>query len=176
MKIYYIIPLICFAIAQNSTVNDPSVDLGFKPITYTSEYSIGLNDKLGYFGFLSYSSTKKINEKRESYYVAGTTFILVGSAGYGQKYYFHRGKRVSTYCSLTGSAYYVLAIGALASANITGSLGLELTLFEGKKSRLISHFGFISMLDPVRRQSLVVAGEGGPSFLMPSLNIKFNRL
>ena len=176
MKIYLIVPLICCAIAQNPIVNDPSIDPGFKPITYSNEYSIGLSDKLGFLGCLSYSATKKINHQRESYYVAGTTFFLIGSAGYGQKYYFHRGKRISTYSSITGSAYYVLALSALASANITGSLGLEVTLFKGKKSRLVSHFGFISMFDPIRRMSLVISGEGGPSFLMPSLNIKFNTL
>jgi len=36
-------------------------------------------------------------------------------------------------------------------------------------------FGVISMYDLLRGESLALSGESAPSFLMPSINIKFNR-
>ena len=82
---------------------------------------------------------------------------------------------MSSYSSLTGSGWYVLGIGAAGSLNITGSIGLDFKILEWKENKLLVQFGVISMYDPLRGESLVLAGEGGPSFLMPSINIKFNR-
>ena len=82
---------------------------------------------------------------------------------------------MSSYSSLTGSGYYALGIGAVGSLNITGAVGLDLKILEWKENKLLVQFGVVSMYDPVRGESLVIAGEGGPSFLMPSFNIKVNR-
>ena len=141
----------------------------------SDEYSIGLNDKLGYFGIMSKSWIKHQSSSRESYIVAGSTLFFLGGIGYGQKYYFYKGKRLSSYSSLTGSGWYVLGIGAVGSLNITGSIGLDFKILEWKENKLLVQFGVISMYDPLRGESLVLSGEGGPSFLMPSINIKFNR-
>ena len=141
----------------------------------SDEYSIGLNDKLGYLGIISKTWIKHESRSRESYIVAGSTFFFLGGIGYGQKYYFYKGKRFSSYSSLTGSGYYVLGIGAVGSLNITGALGLDFKILEWKENKLLVQFGVVSMYDPIRGESLVLAGDGGPSFLMPSFNIKLNR-
>ena len=139
------------------------------------EYSIGLSDKLGYFGGISKSWIKHQSGSRESYIVAGSTLFFLGGIGYGQKVYFHKGKKLSSYFSPTGSGYYALGIGAVGSLNITGAVGLNLKIFDWGRNKLFVQFGVVSMYDPVRGESLVIAGEGGPSFLMPSFNIKVNR-
>ena len=50
------------------------------------EYSVGINDKLGYLGLFSKSWITEKNNK-ESYIVAGGV-VFIGGVGYGQKHYF----------------------------------------------------------------------------------------
>ena len=141
----------------------------------SDEYSIGLNDKLGYCGIMSKSWIKHQSSNRESYIVAGSTLFFLGGIGYGQKYYFYKGKRLSSYSSLIDSGWYVLDISVAGSLNITGSNGLDFKILEWKKNKLLVQFGVISMYDLLRGESLALSGEGAPSFLMPFINIKFNR-
>ncbi|MDB4126114.1 hypothetical protein N9597_02380 [Candidatus Marinimicrobia bacterium] len=51
----------------------------------STEYSVGLNDKLGYFGPFSVSLVKE-KDNKESYMAVGG-LVLIGGVGYGQKYY-----------------------------------------------------------------------------------------
>ena len=133
-----------------------------------------LNDKLGYFGIMSKSWIKHQSSNRESYIVAGSTLFFLGGIGYGQKYYFSKG-RFSPYCSLTGLGYYVLAIGAVGSVGICGALGVDMSAIKWEKKEIILQFGIISMYDPIRGKNITIGGDNGPSFLMPSFNIKLNQ-
>ena len=137
----------------------------------SSEYSIGLSDKLSYFGPISKSWIKE-KDNKESYFVIGG-MGLMGGVGYGQKYYFSKGV-FSPYFSLTGFGCYVLAIRASSYLGISGTLGFDVNVIEWKKKKIILQFGIISMYDLLRNENLTIGAENGPSFLMPSFNIKLN--
>ena len=137
----------------------------------STEYSVGLNDKLGYFGPFSISWIKE-KDNKESYMVVGG-LVLIGGVGYGQKYYFSKGV-FSPYFSLTGFGYYVLAIGAVGSVGVSGTLGFDMTAIKWKKKEIILQFGITSMYDLIRGENITIGADNGPSFLMPSFNIKLN--
>jgi len=134
------------------------------------EYTVGLNDKLGYFGPFTKSWIKE-KDNKESYIVVGSLGLL-GGVGYGQKYYFFKGF-FSPYFSLTGFGYYVLAIGAVGSLGVSGTLGFDMTAIKWKKKEIILQFGITSLYDLIRGENLTIGADNGPSFLMPSFNIKF---
>ena len=137
--------------------------------------SIGLNDKLGFYGGISRTW---ITEKDygESYTIVGTTLLLIGGVGYGQKYYITKGI-VSPYASLTSFGYYILpmsenAAGPEGSIGISANLGVDMNIISWKKYTIILQFGLFTASDILTGQSLIISGGGGPSFLMPSFNIK----
>ena len=134
-----------------------------------TETSIGLSDKLGYFGLINKSWIEE-QENKESYMVAGSLMFL-GGLGVGQKYYLSKGT-VSPYFSLTGFGYYVLAIGAIGSVGVTANLGLDVTAIKFKNREIILQMGIISMYDLIRGQNMTLGADNGPSFLMPSFSIK----
>ena len=76
-----------------------------------SEYSLGISDKVGFFGFSSHSWVTR-QESFETYITMGTSMIILGSIGYGQKHYLIRpkGRFFSPYYSFTGFLYYLLPI------------------------------------------------------------------
>ena len=133
------------------------------------EYSVGINDKLGYLGLFSKSWIKEENNK-ESYIVAGG-LVFIGGVGYGQKHYFSKGF-FSPYFSLTGFGYYVLGIGIGGSLGASGTLGFDMTAIKWKKKEIILQFGMTSLFDLIRAENLTIGADNGPSFLMPSFNIK----
>ena len=45
---------------------------------------------------------------------------------------------------------------------------------EWKKNEVILQFGIISMYDPIRGENITIGADNGPSFLMPSFNVKVN--
>ena len=135
----------------------------------STEFSVGLSDKLGYFGIINKSWIKEEGHK-ESYRVVGS-LGLIGGAGYGQKYYISKGT-VSPYFSLTGFGYYVLAIGAVGSVGVSGNLGVDITAIKWKKKEIILQLGIISIYDLIRGQNMTLGADNGPSFLMPSFSIK----
>lgn len=137
----------------------------------STEYSVGLNDKLGYFGPFSISWIKE-KDNKESYMAVGG-LVLIGGVGYGQKYYFSKG-RFSPYFSLTGFGGYVLAIGAAGSVGVSGTLGFDVTAIKWKKKEIILQFGITSMYDLIVGKNMTLGADNGPSFLMPSFNIKLN--
>ncbi len=137
----------------------------------STEYSVGLNDKLGYFGPFSTSWIKE-KDNKESYMVVGG-LVLIGGVGYGQKYYFSKGI-FSPYFSLTGFGGFVLAINAAAPVGISGTLGFDVTAIKWKKKEIILQFGITSMYDLIRGENMTIGADNGPSFLMPSFNIKLN--
>ena len=136
-----------------------------------TEYSLGLNDKLGYFGLISKTWIQE-KDNKESYMVVGG-LVLIGGVGYGQKYYFSKGV-FSPYFSLTGFGYYVLAIGAVGSLGVSGTLGFDMTAIKWKKKEIILQFGITSMYDLIRGENITFGADNGPAFLMPSFNIKLN--
>ena len=133
------------------------------------EYSVGLNDKLAYLGPFSKSWITKKNNK-ESYIVVGG-LVFIGGVGYGQKHYFSKGF-FSPYFSLTGFGYYVLGIGVVGSLGVSGTLGFDMTAIKWKKKEIILQFGITSLYDLIRGENLTLGADNGPSFLMPSFNIK----
>ena len=137
----------------------------------STEYSVGLNDKLGYFGPFGISWIKE-KDNKESYMIVGG-LVLIGGVGYGQKYYFSKGV-FSPYFSLTGFGSYVLAIGAVGSVGLSGTLGFNMTAIKWKKKEIILQFGITSMYDLIRGENITIGADNGPSFLMPSFNIKLN--
>ena len=140
----------------------------------SSEYSIGINDKTGFFGWFSKSWIKE-KDHGESYITAGGLGII-GSVGYGEKHYFSKGSFFSPYVSLTGFGYYILPMSEngepKGSLGISGNLGVDVTTIKWKKNELKFQFGLFTAYDIINYQSLILPGEGGPSFLMPSVNIK----
>jgi len=148
--------------------------LSFSYSSYnSSEYSIGINEKTGLFGWISKSW---ITDKPygESYITAGGLGII-GSLGYGEKYYFSRRSFFSPYISWTGFGYYILSMSENAdpegSLGISGTLGVDVSTIKWKKSELKFQFGLFAAKN-IKGQNLIIPGEGGPSFLMPSINIK----
>ena len=138
------------------------------------DYSIGLNDKIGYLGIFNKSWVKE-QEYGESYKFVATSFLLAGGIGYGRKYHFLKGKNFTPYISMSGFGYYLLGIGAVGGLGVSSTLGLDIDIIEWKeKNKLIFQFGLFSAYDIVNGKSLVIEGEGGPSFLMPSINLKLN--
>ena len=137
----------------------------------STEYSFGLNDKLGYYGPFSISWIKE-KDNKETYMVAGG-LVLLGGVGYGQKYYFSKGV-LSPYFSFTGFGSYLLAINAVASLGVSGTLGFDMTAIKWKKKEIILQFGITSMYDLIRGENITIGADNGPSFLMPSFNIKLN--
>jgi len=132
---------------------------------------VGLNDKLGYFGPFSISWIKE-KDNKESYMVVGG-LVLIGGVGYGQKYYFSKGI-FSPYFSLTGFGGFVLAINAAAPVGVSGTLGFDVTAIKWTKKEIILQFGITSMYDLIRGENITIGADNGPSFLMPSFNIKLN--
>jgi len=137
----------------------------------STEYTVGLNDKLGYFGPFTKSWIKE-KDNKESYMVVGG-LVFIGGVGYGQKHYFSKGF-FSPYFSLTGFGYYVLAIGAVGSLGASGTLGFDMTAIKWKKKEIILQFGITSIYDLIRGENITLGADNGPSFLMPSFNIKLN--
>lgn len=137
----------------------------------STEYSIGLNDKIGYFGPFSTSWIKE-KDNKDSYMVVGGLGII-GGVGYGEKYYLSKGI-FSPYFSLTGFGYYVLAIGAVGGIGVTGTLGLDIIGIKWKKKEIIFQLGITSMYDLTSGKNITIGADNGPSFLMPSFNIKLN--
>jgi hypothetical protein len=137
----------------------------------STEYSIGLNDKIGYFGPFSTSWIKE-KDNKDCYMVVGGLGII-GGVGYGEKYYLSKGI-FSPYFSLTGFGYYVLAIGAVGGIGVTGTLGLDIIGIKWKKKEIIFQLGITSMYDLTSGKNITIGADNGPSFLMPSFNIKLN--
>ena len=139
----------------------------------STEYSIGLNDKTGFFGLVNKSWIKEM-VGGEKYITAGG-LLFVGSMGYGEKYYLRRGKIFSPYISITGFGYYVLAIDGFGGVGISGNLGVDISAIKlWKNNELKLQFGLFGAMDPISGTNLVIPGEGGPSSIMPSFNIKLN--
>ena len=82
-----------------------------------SEYSIGLNDKTSFYGLISKSWIKD-KDYGESYVTLGGVG-LVGSLGYGRKYYLRRGRFFSPYVSAKPISYPTPRDGIVTSATIT---------------------------------------------------------
>jgi len=145
------------------------------------EYSVGINDKTGLFGLCSKSW---ITDKSygESYITAGS-LIVIGSLGYGKKYYLSKNSflpsffhEIKPYVSWTGFGYYILPMSEsgnpFVSLGFSVILGVDFITIEWKKNKLKFQFGLLSSYDPLRDKNLIISGEGGPSFLMPSVNIQ----
>jgi len=138
------------------------------------EYSTGINDKTGFMGFFSKSW---ITDKPygESYITVGG-LAIIGSLGYGQKYYFSKHKFLSSYFSWTGFGYYILSMSensdAHGSLGLSANLGLDFIPIKWKGYQLKTQFGLLASYDPIIGEGLVIPGESGPSFLMPSVNIQ----
>ena len=138
------------------------------------DYSIGLNDKIGFLGIFNKSWVKE-EHYGESYKFVATSFLVAGGIGYGRKYHFLKGKIFSPYISMSGFGYYVLGIGAAGGLGASSTLGVDIDIIKWKeKNKLIFQFGLFSAYDIVNGKSLIIEGEGGPSFLMPSINLKLN--
>ncbi len=100
----------------------------------STEYLIGLNDKLGYLGLFGKSWIKEKDNKESNIVVGGLG--ITGGVGYGQKYYFSKCIFVP-YFSLTGFGYYVLSIGAVGYIGALSTLGLDLNPIKWKKKEII---------------------------------------
>ena len=138
------------------------------------DYSIGLNDKIGFIGIFDKTWVKE-QEYGESYKFVATSFLVAGGIGYGQKYHFLKSKNFTPYLSISGFGYYVLGIGAVGGLGVSSTLGVDIDIIKWKENnKLIFQFGLFSGYDIVNGQSLVLEGDGGPSFLMPSINLKLS--
>ena len=183
-KILFILSIISFLFSSNILLG-PLVD------THAIEHSIGISDKLGILGIYTQTwNYKDEYTKIESYYTIGSSFILLGGAGFGVKYLlpalYEDGKntdydnlivikilkRMNPYVSLTGYGYYILGSGGLAT---TGSIGIDMHIIKWEKINLGVQLGLISTYDFTRGNfDLTLAASEGPEWIMPSINIKAN--
>jgi len=53
-------------------------------------------------------------------------------------------------------------------------LGFDMTAIKWKKKEIILQFGITSIYDLIRGENITLGADNGPSFLMPSFNIKLN--
>ena len=138
------------------------------------EYSIGVSDKTGFLGGLSMSWIQD-KDNYQSYFTVGSIGVA-GSVGYGRKHYFFKVKYLSGYISSTGFGYYILPLSEngdlFTGLGLSGNLGIDFSPIKWKENELKFHIGLLASCDPLRSENLIVPGEGGPSFLMPSFNIK----
>tara|TARA_B100001758_G_C18202613_1_gene500648 strand:+ start:134 stop:664 length:531 start_codon:yes stop_codon:yes gene_type:complete len=138
------------------------------------EYSMGINDKTGLYGLISKSwlTDKPYGES----YITASGVIIAGAIGYGQKRYFSKGKFFSSYVSWTGFGYYALPMSENTNINaslaVSGVLGLEFTPIKWDNNQIKFQGGLFTSYDPIKGENLIVEGEGGPSFLMPSINVQ----
>lgn len=138
------------------------------------DYSIGLNDKINFLGILNKSWVKE-EQYGESYKFVASSFLMAGGIGYGRKYHFLKGKKFTPYISISGFGYYVLGIGAAGGLGVSSTLGVDIDIIKWKENnKLIFQFGLFSGYDILSGKSLIIEGDGGPSFLMPSINLKLN--
>ena len=138
------------------------------------EYSVGINDKTGLFGWFSknWITDKPYGES----YIAIGGIGIAGSVGYGQRYYFSRGRFFSSYISWTGFGYYILPMtenkSPLGSLALSGNLGLDFTPIKWNNNEIKLQFGLLASYDPLRGENLIISADNGPSFLFPSVNIQ----
>ena len=137
------------------------------------DYSIGLSDKINYIGVFERSWVTE-QDYGESY-IFYSSSLFAGGLGYGQKYHFSKSKRFTPYLTLSGFGYYVFAINAVGGLAVSSTLGVDFNILKWKENnKLIFQFGFFTAYDILNGYSLVIEGEGGPSFLMPSINLKLS--
>ena len=138
------------------------------------EYSMGINDKTGLFGW--FSKNWITNKTYGESYITIGSILIAGSVGYGEKHYFYRSKFLSSYVSWTGFGYYSLPMtenkSPFASLAISGNLGLDFTPIKSNNNEIKLQFGLLTSYDPLRDEILIVSADDGPSFLFPSVNIQ----
>ena len=140
----------------------------------SADYSIGLSDKIGFLGIFEKSWVKE-QDYGESYKFVASSFLFTGGLGYGQKYYLSKKKRFTPYLTLSGFGYYVLAINSAGGFGVSSTLGIDVDILRWKEdNKLILQFGFFAAYDILNGQSLIIEGDGGPSFLMPLINLKLS--
>ena len=140
----------------------------------STDYSIGLSDKIGFLGIFEKSWVKE-QDYGESYKFVSSSFLFTGGLGYGQKYHLSKSKRFTPYLTLSGFGYYVLAINSAGGLGVSSTLGVDVDIFRWKEdNKLIFQFGVLAAYDILNGQSLIIEGDGGPSFLMPSFNLKLS--
>ena len=138
------------------------------------EYSVGINDKTGLFGWFSknWITDKPYGES----YIAIGGIGIAGSVGYGQRHYFSRGRFFSSYISWTGFGYYILPMtenkSPLGSLALSGNLGLDFIPIKWNNNEIKLQFGLLASYDPLRGENLIISADNGPSFLFPSVNIQ----
>tara|TARA_B110000014_G_C20004478_1_gene520629 strand:+ start:259 stop:759 length:501 start_codon:yes stop_codon:yes gene_type:complete len=136
----------------------------------STEYSVGLSDKTTYYGIISKDWIKE-TDYGESYITAG--FIgFTGSYGYGRRYYLSKRTFLSPHVSLTGFGYYLLGIGGIAGLAVSANLGIDVFTIKWKKNEFKFQFGLFTGYDPINGKSILIPADDGPSWLMPSFNIK----
>ena len=99
--------------------------------------TVGMSETLGIHGGVTVNLKRDGSTIRDQYFMAlGTTIFFLGGAGFGWKHYFSS-SRVAPYITLAAFGTYVLPMcgkdsgcGLPLSANISGSVGLDLTLFK----------------------------------------------
>ena len=138
------------------------------------DYSIGLSDKINYIGVFEKSWVKE-QDYGESYRFIASSFLVMGGLGYGRKYHLSKSKRFTSYLALSGFGYYVLAINGNGGLGVSSTLGVDADILRWKENnKLIFQFGVLAAYDILNGQSLIIEGDGGPSFLMPSFNLKLS--
>lgn len=140
--------------------------------------TVGISETLGIHGGVTINLKRDISTNRDHYFVAlGTTIFFLGGAGFGWKHYFSS-SRVAPYITLAAFGTYVLPMcgkssgcGLPLSANISGSVGLDLTLFKSDWLNLHLQIGAMTIYNVIDLE-LFESPSDIPG-LWPVINLKF---
>jgi len=160
MLYYYMLKRTIFLILLSLSISSDRID-----------YSVGLNEHLGFFGPISKSWITEQGSTETHKIIGGLG--VIGGIGYGRKYYFLGGDGFfNPYISVTGLGYYVLVMAAGASLGVSASIGTDIAIVEWNQKRITLQFGIIGMYDLIRGESPLIGADNGPPGVMPSINLK----
>ena len=139
-----------------------------------TQLSVGMSETLGPFGGFNITKSRFAG-RSEFFVVAGSTAIIVGGAGAGWKYRFRDWGAVP-YVSLTGSGVFFLPMSESNKAIptylfTTGSVGLELPLFQFQHTKVSGDLGLMSIFN-VTKWEVFESPSDRPE-IWPTFNLKF---
>lgn len=172
-KFIIVILLLSYVSAENSNNKYNFKDL-FLFSKGKVEHSLGLNEKLCYYGLYTKSYNNKINKNLTSFRVMGHSLFL-GAVGSGVMYNFNEG-RITPFACATGLGTIVLPVmcskgdcGPSLSLLLTSSIGIDFHLIKTKNFNLYTRLGILVGFDIIKA-SILDSASDIPA-LWPSLSV-----
>ncbi len=143
-----------------------------------SSISVGMSETLGIYGGVTVNLNRIGSTSRDQYFMTlGTSLFFLGGAGLGWKHYFSS-SRVAPYVSLAAFGTYALPMCGKSSgcalplsANISGSLGLDLYLYKSNWLKLHLQIGVMTIYNMIDFE--IFESPSDIPILWPVINLKF---